>query len=84
MRATIKMLVAATMLAGGVGAATAQGYYGGSNLNSNGSLAGKRYKGSPGGVKTSPVLRGPTDGADSGLWNTTNSLAGIETRHRGW
>ena len=77
------LIVAAAMLTGSLGLAVAQDYGGayGGNLNTANSLAGKSYVGAPGGVRTSPIGHGPSDGADSGLWNTTNSLAGIAT-HR--
>ena len=72
-----------TCIGDGLGVAVAQqsddGAQGG-NLNSADSLAGKSFKGSPGGAKTSPIGHSYDDGADSGVWNTTDSLAGIETR----
>ena len=74
-----RSIIVAALFAGSLGTAVAQqqqdGAEGG-NLNSTGDLAGKSYKGSSGGAKTSPIGSGPQDGASSGLKNTTGDLAG--------
>ena len=85
----IRLAAAAVLFAGGLGMTTAQAAYDATyrgNVNTNGSLAGKSRKGVPGGARTMRIGHGPTDGASSGIMDTTGSLAGIQTRrsrHRG-